>query len=587
MSYFRSKSIYFSVSLVILLPMICLIIYSASAHRDRDIEERHMRMNYIAMQAERKIEDSEDASQINAIIRDLSQSVPVFDIGYYSFADDRITVYYGGKSPDRIRSWLLESTSSTPSDQPFVWVTRGDILVARQIELSDHPVGYFFASFSIDDIQGAYSLNILISTVILLMVTLLVLLLIRGLTNRFNHSLEILSDQIQIDEEKCEELVVYPDIQPIIERINRKNSDLRNMAQKYIHEANKMKQLMDMTPLGILSIDERGTITAVNAAYARLHPDIDRSRLLGMNIHVLSEHSSYPDVEKKIELALSGVVTDAEMLEQEQKVMLVYAYPIHDENDEISGALGLCQDITEIEKLRNELHRIDRLHVIGQMAASFAHEVRNPLTVIRGFMQLMQQNIDSGKMHDYLKMVISELDRSNEIIGNFLSLAQNRFLYKEQVNLNKIIEEIEALLYAEANHSNIELYIDKDPRLKDLMLNDKEIKQLILNLSRNGIESMSGSGQLYISTKQLKDAVLLEVRDTGHGIQPDKLKQLFDPFYTTKPNGTGLGLAVCLSIVEQHQAKIDVTSEEGVGTTFTIRFDLLSENVTEHNAEAG
>ena len=148
------------------------------------------------------------------------------------------------------------------------------------------------------------------------------------------------------------------------------------------------------------------------------------------------------------------------------------------------------------------------------------------------------------------------------------------------MNLNQVIEEIEALLHAEASHSNIELIIEKDPNLQDLMLNDKEIKQLILNLTRNGMESMTsnGTGTLYIRTIQEEDAAVLEVQDTGHGIPKNKLDHLFEPFYTTKPSGTGLGLAVCLSIVERHQAKIDVRSEENVGTTFTIRFNTLEES---------
>jgi signal transduction histidine kinase len=145
------------------------------------------------------------------------------------------------------------------------------------------------------------------------------------------------------------------------------------------------------------------------------------------------------------------------------------------------------------------------------------------------------------------------------------------------INLNRIIEEIETLLIAEANHSNIELIIVKDPKLQDLLLNDKEIKQLILNLTRNGMESMSAGGKLYIRTIQLADEALLEVQDTGHGIPQDKLDQLFEPFYTTKPSGTGLGLAVCLSIVERHQAKIEVKSQESIGTTFTIRFNVQDE----------
>jgi len=574
MSYFRTKTIYLSVSLMILLPLFLLILYSAASHRDHEIHERNIRTSYIATQAERMLEEGGNPAQIGEMIENLARIIPAFDIGLYSATDDRISIYHGDGSSDKIESWLLDTINDDlPVEQPIELITREDILTARHIEIGDTSIGYFFARYNIDDIRGKFSLELLLSSIVLIMVTILVLLLIRGLAYRFNHSLEILSDQIQVDEERRDGLPITPDIQPIIERINRKNNDLRNMAQKYVNEAYKMKQLMDMTPLGILSIDERGTITACNTAYSQLYPEFDRERLIGMNIRVLSEHSRIPDVERRIELALSGVLTDASTLEYDQKVMLIYAYPIYDENHTITGALGLYQDITEIERLRNELHRVDRLRVIGQMAASFAHEVRNPLTVIRGFMQLMQRKMDPEKIQGYLEMVISELDRSNEIIGNFLSLAQNRFLQKDTVNLNRIITEIEALLYAEANHSNIELHIEKDPCLQNLLLNDKEIKQLILNLTRNGIESMSGGGKLYIRTIQLTDTAVLEVQDTGHGIPQDKLDQLFEPFYTTKPSGTGLGLAVCHSIVERHHAEIKVDSQENIGTTFSIRFE--------------
>lgn len=572
MSYIRTKMIYFSVSLMIIVPLFLLCLYSAHIHRNRDIEERLMRISFTAEQADNVLRNARYS--MGTVIGEMSQMNPDLDIIFYSPVSEVESVWHFAADPEKLQSWLLEATGGLMLAEPFEQITRDDLFYAKPVNVDKIPAGYLAFRYNIDDIQGNYSQDILVSAIIILIVTILVLFSVRRLAHRFNHALEILSDQIQIDDEEPDTLLVYPDIQPIMERINRKNSDLRNMAQKYVNEAYKMKQLMDMTPLGIMSIDERGTVTAVNKAYAALlYPDFDKDRLIGMNIRVMAEHSRIPEVDKRIELALNGVSTSASTLEHDQKVLLIYANPIYDENNSISGALGICQDITEIERLRNELHRIDRLHVIGQMAASFAHEVRNPLTVIRGFLQLMQRNMDPAKMRNYLEMVISELDRSNEIIGNFLSLAQNRFLQKDCVNLNRIIEEIEALLYAEANHSNVELIVEKDPNLQSLLLNDKEIKQLILNLTRNGIESMTGKGgKLYIRTAQLADEITLEVQDTGHGIPKDKLDQLFDPFYTTKPNGTGLGLAVCYSIVERHHAKIEVRSEEHVGTTFTIRF---------------
>jgi len=574
MTYMRSKPIYIAVSLIILVPLFFLNLFDSLNHRDRKIADRQREATYFTAQIERLLASGglAVAEDPGLFIRSLSELIPEHGIAIILKDSDRIIASTMEAPSAAITDWLTEAMESLQEGDPVDAVMKHEIRVGRTVPLRDGETGYLFTIVDIRDIRREFLIDMVIPTVSISMVWVLVMLLIRALIYRFNRNLEILSYQIEKDEEHCDNILLYPDIKPILERISRKNIELRTMAQKYINETYKMKQLMDMTPLGILSIDERGTITACNATYAQFYPDMDKGRMVGMNIRALAKHSRMPEVEDRIEQALNGDVTHACMLEYDQRVLLVYAYPIYDENQTISGALGICQDITEIEKLRNELHRIDRLQIIGQMAASFAHEVRNPLTVIRGFMQLMQRQMDPMKIQDYLKMVISELDRSNEIIGNFLSLSQNRFLQKDMINLNRIIEEIETLLIAEANHSNIELIIEKDPNLQDLLLNDKEIKQLILNLTRNGMESMSGGGRLYIRTIQLPDAALLEVQDTGHGIPQDKLDHLFEPFYTTKPSGTGLGLAVCLSIVERHQAKIDVKSQESVGTTFTIRF---------------
>lgn len=581
MSYIRTKAIYLSVSLVIFIPLFLLNFYHAIEDHDTQIEARKIRTDEIAMQASKLMMITASGEHEEALLQIAALFAPIYEIGYYSQAEDRYIYNPDSHDPHRIGEWI-RSQPAADSQASIELLHHHNITMARPLMIDETLVGYICISFPVDDLATQFNRKLIISFVTIGMVWILVLLLIRALAARFNHALEILSYQVQIDEAEQDIGHVYPDIQPILERINRKNSDLRNMAHKYLNEAYKMKQLMDMAPLGILSVDEKGTITACNTTYAQYYPEFDKDRLPGMNILTLAERSRMPEVEQSIEQALAGMPTNANTYIYDQKVLLVYAYPIYNENNVISGALGICQDITEIEKLRNELHRMDRLHIIGQMAASFAHEVRNPLTVIRGFMQLMQRQMDPHKMHDYLDMVINELDRSNEIIGNFLSLSQNRFLQKEKINLNRIIEEIETLLLAEANHSNIELVLHKDSNLRELMLNDKEIKQLILNLTRNAVESMHSGGKLYIRTMQVGDTAVLEVQDTGHGIPPHKLDRLFEPFYTTKSSGTGLGLAVCLSIVEQHQAKISVQSEEDNGTTFTIHF-----NVTDASRHAG
>jgi signal transduction histidine kinase len=231
----------------------------------------------------------------------------------------------------------------------------------------------------------------------------------------------------------------------------------------------------------------------------------------------------------------------------------------------------IIQDITELEMLRSELDNVDRLSLVGQMAASITHEVRNPMAVVRGFLQLMQEKSPESLDH-YYRIVLEELDRANSIINDFLSLAQNRIAEKEESQLHDIIHELSPLLWADANlrGQSIEFMLAHD--VPKLHLNSKEIKQVVLNLARNGMEAMNEKGVLTLETRLVDDTVELCVRDTGPGIPRVKQEKLFEPFFTTKAKGTGLGLSMCLSIVERHNGTITIESEEGQGTTFKVAF---------------
>ncbi|MEC0153536.1 ATP-binding protein [Paenibacillus macerans] len=233
--------------------------------------------------------------------------------------------------------------------------------------------------------------------------------------------------------------------------------------------------------------------------------------------------------------------------------------------------MAIVQDITELETLRMERGHVERLSLVGQMAAGITHELRNPMAVVRGFLQLMREKSPSNLDH-YYRIVLDELDRANGIINDFLSLAQNRPMENELCDLHDIIMELTPLLWADANLRGQTIEVKLDEQVPALLLNGKEIKQLILNLARNAMEAMEGKGQLTMETRLADSGVELLVTDTGPGIPPSQQAKLFEPFYTTKEKGTGIGLALCLSIIERHRGKISVRSGEGEGTTFTVFF---------------
>ncbi|MEL7566502.1 MAG: PAS domain S-box protein [Dehalobacterium sp.] len=240
---------------------------------------------------------------------------------------------------------------------------------------------------------------------------------------------------------------------------------------------------------------------------------------------------------------------------------------------ELSGEqffINVINDITEQKQIEKEMARLDRLNSIGQMSAGISHEIRNPLSVVRGFLQLLNEKEELAPFEEELRLMIDELDRANFIISEFLSLARNKPVDIRMHNLNTIIQNLFPLLQADAivNDQTINLELGGIP---SLFLDEKEIRQLILNLSRNGLEAMTQGGILTIKTFYTDGGVLLGVSDQGRGIDPDTFEKMGTPFFTTKEQGTGLGLAICYSIVARHNAEMSIeTSPQG--TTFWVQF---------------
>lgn len=235
-----------------------------------------------------------------------------------------------------------------------------------------------------------------------------------------------------------------------------------------------------------------------------------------------------------------------------------------------SVVLGIARDISERKELENELARLDRLNLVGEMAAGIGHEVRNPMTTVRGFLQMMARKAADIQQSEYLQLMIEELDRANSIITEFLSLAKNKAVNKHVCNLNEIITTLQPLLRADGLVNNKYVVVEL-AEIPDLLLDEKEIRQLILNLARNGLEAMLSGGTLTINTWREDNDVILAIHDEGCGIPVEIREKLGTPFFTTKEEGTGLGLAVCYSIVNRHNAVMQFTSNI-TGTTFFIRF---------------
>ncbi len=240
------------------------------------------------------------------------------------------------------------------------------------------------------------------------------------------------------------------------------------------------------------------------------------------------------------------------------------------EKIEIEGEecfLNVVTDITERIMIDREITRLDRLHLVGEMAAGIAHEIRNPMTTVHGFLQTLEGKTLSS---EYANLMLDELQRANSIITEFLTLAKNKKSDRKLQCLNSIINHLLPLIEAEGLRQDKRLMMDLN-ECPVLYLDEKEIRQLILNLTLNGLEAMEKGGALKIRTYVDNNDVVLEIIDQGSGIKEDIHDKIGTPFFTTKNTGTGLGLAVCYSVATRHNATVNFISND-TGTTFFVRF---------------
>lgn len=246
--------------------------------------------------------------------------------------------------------------------------------------------------------------------------------------------------------------------------------------------------------------------------------------------------------------------------------------PLYDEKGHLVAIEGIIRNINERKKLEQISSSFDRMNIIGSMAATVAHEIRNPMTTIRGYLQVLGRKREYQADKDKFKLMIEEIDRANIIIREYLSLSREKLMCFKKSSLNDVVQALFPLIQADATSSKVYTTLDLTA-IPELLIDENEIRQVLLNLARNGIEAMPSGGNLVIGTFLENSKVVLYISDQGSGIPSHMLDSLGTPFITTKDTGTGLGLSICYQIVHKHNANIKVsTSDEG--TTFFIYFNL-------------
>ncbi|SDM93019.1 ATP-binding protein [Bacillus sp. OK048] len=233
------------------------------------------------------------------------------------------------------------------------------------------------------------------------------------------------------------------------------------------------------------------------------------------------------------------------------------------------AVLSIGKDVTERkEQTEQLLQKSEKLALLGQMAAGIAHEIRNPLTSIKGFIQLFKVEKHQDEYYD---IVLSELDRINNIVGEFLVLAKPTAAVFAEKDVRELIKDVVTLINTQSILSNVQIFVEFESDLPKISCEENQLKQVFLNLLKNAIESMPSGGTIDVKVKEKEEGkISIQIIDQGIGIPKERIPTLGEPFYTTKEKGTGLGLMTCYKIIESHNGELLISSQVNEGTTIDI-----------------
>lgn len=335
--------------------------------------------------------------------------------------------------------------------------------------------------------------------------------------------------------------------------------------------------LIAKLPVGVIAIDGSGRITTWNGAVSHL-TGIDKNAALGQYpqeilpeqlaaFFTVDKDSSRDDPVARTEISVRL------LLGNRRCELLCHSLTITDTEQQYMGKVLLISDVTEIKSLEQRMRESERLAAIGRMAGGVAHEVRNPLSSIKGLALLLKNKFPAGsKEQTNADLLIQETERMNRTITEMLSLTRPSALKLVPVNLAELLGRSLELVRAEAEENRIVTELDVQPGLVPILGDVDRLQQVVMNVLLNALQAMENGGALTVRLANATDRQGIELRiaDTGVGVSPELLSQVFYPYFTTKPSGTGIGLAISQKIVADHGGTIDMESEPGKGTTVII-----------------
>ncbi len=342
--------------------------------------------------------------------------------------------------------------------------------------------------------------------------------------------------------------------------------------------------ILKSLPSGVLVINDRDMVIRANDAAMQIL-GVEQKDLVGLPLAGVARLRQFAAL--IAETSKSGIpVERSELIVQlgEREVPLgVNTAVLEDYAAHPIGVVCTFQDLTRLKKMADEVKRSQRLASLGEMATGIAHEVRNPLNSVRGFAQLLMEGAkkrEDDEEIEYANIVISEVDRINKIVQDMLDFSRQQSLTMRPVDLASLVEQTVRQFAPQSSQMGVDLTLEGDGKPLPCSANADKLKQLFLNMISNAAQACAKNGSVTVKMglentgARVYPEACITIEDNGVGISRENLDRIFNPFFTTKDIGTGLGLPICQKIIEQHAGRIEVDSTPGVGSTFRIYLPL-------------
>jgi len=332
---------------------------------------------------------------------------------------------------------------------------------------------------------------------------------------------------------------------------------------------------LDHLPVGLLVINRHRKIRIFNQTLSRFL-GLKSEKVLGRPLLELMD-----DRGTEFNILLQTLITGKEFQNVKPQAVttvsccvacLVNTYPVRNRTGITVGAMAVFSPAARLQEMENAVVKAEKLAILGQMAAGMVHEIRNPLTAVGCFLQLLHKCLKGNPKEEYIPIMLAELNHANRLISEFLQFAKPGYSRPGRCSIVEIIKDVVLLVESEALSRQFNIEVDLDVNIPKVIVDSGQLKQVFINIIKNAFDALSEGGKIFVQTtsNELEGFVQISFRDTGVGIDKETLENMFNPFFTTKESGTGLGMFTSKKIIDNHGGRIEIQSEPGKGTTVTV-----------------